>query len=253
MVSETVFIDSNSNSLGENSDSPLPPTPIGAGSTILDPKWVDPSSMPNQQIALASYIHPLSDPDAWNRMVGYDKNKITILVANILNGPDVKPNEKWAGVIDRAIGSGKRVIGYVRTGYLGVSKQKFQTRLGSTALSDWVAQIENDVELWYKHYPGKISGIFFDEGWNSCGETLDKTTYADLYRFINDNTKRKHPGAYTVLNPGDYMPKCFEHSADTLLTFESSYERYTNNSIYLANRWIPSDPRKLWHIIYNVP
>ncbi|KAH8689782.1 Spherulation-specific family 4-domain-containing protein [Phaeosphaeriaceae sp. PMI808] len=102
--------------------------------------------------------------------------------------------------------------------------------------------------MWYQLYPGKIGGIFFDEGWNDCGP---KNVYSELYRRINDNTKRKYPGAYTVLNPGATMPKCFEHSADTLMTFESSYETYTTN--YVPNDWAAADSRKLWHIIYNVP
>ena len=54
----------------------------------------------------------------------------------------------------------------------------------------------------------KLGGIFFDEGWNTCGEN---NQYADLYRFISDTVKRRHPGAYTVINPGDWMPQCFEH------------------------------------------
>lgn len=203
-----------------------------------------------QQIALASYIHPLADPDAWSRMLSYDKSKVSVLVANIMNGPDTTTNNDWAKVINQAVASGKRVIGYVRTGYLGVSHQKFKTRLGSIDLADWVAQIERDVDLWYKLYPGQIGGIFFDEGWNSCG---DGNMYAELYRQINENTKRKYPGAYTVLNPGDFMPKCFEHSADTLLTFESSYERYIDNAIYKPNGWTTSNLQKNWHIIYNVP
>jgi hypothetical protein len=39
------------------------------------------------------------------------------------------------------------VLGYVRTGYLGVSQQAFTTRLGSGALADWTAQIEQDVNM----------------------------------------------------------------------------------------------------------
>jgi hypothetical protein len=38
---------------------------------------------------------------------------------------------------------------------------------------------------------------------------------------------------------------------DTLLTFESSYETYTNS--FVPNDWTPKDPRKIWHIIYKVP
>lgn len=60
----------------------------------------------------------------------------------------------------------------------------------------------------HRLYPGKIGGIFFDEGWNDCG---DNNQYAELYRLITENTKRKYPGAFTVLNPGAPMPQCFEH------------------------------------------
>ncbi|KAF7164134.1 hypothetical protein CNMCM5623_008824 [Aspergillus felis] len=202
-----------------------------------------------QQIALASYINPLADPGAWDRMIAYPSDKVSVLVANVLNGPDTTVNEDWAKVIDRAHTSGKRILGYVRTGYLGQSQQAFETRLGSTDLADWVSQIQTDVDLWYQLYPGKIGGIFFDEGWNDCGPD---NLYADLYRFITDATKRKHPGAFTVLNPGATMPQCFEHSADTLMTFEQSYDTYMNN--YVPNPgWTPKDPRKLWHIIYGVP
>ncbi|KAF4166807.1 hypothetical protein CNMCM6936_005969 [Aspergillus lentulus] len=202
-----------------------------------------------QQIALASYVNPLADPVAWDRMIAYPSSKVSVLVANVLNGPDTTVNEDWAKVIDRAHTSGKRILGYVRTGYLGQSQQAFETRLGSTDLADWVSQIQTDVDLWYQLYPGKIGGIFFDEGWNDCGPD---NLYADLYRFITDATKRKHPGAFTVLNPGATMPQCFEHSADTLMTFEQSYDTYMNN--YVPNPgWTPKDPRKLWHIIYGVP
>ncbi|KAI9372873.1 fibronectin type III domain protein [Aspergillus egyptiacus] len=202
-----------------------------------------------QQIALASYINPLADPTAWNRMIDYPSDMVSVLIANVLNGPDTTVNQDWAKVINRAYASGKRILGYVRTGYLGQSHQRFETRLGSTDLADWVSQIQTDVDLWYSLYPGKIGGIFFDEGWNDCGPD---NQYADLYRFISDYTKRKHPSAFTVLNPGATMPQCFEDSADTLMTFEQSYDAYMNS--YVPNPdWTPSDPRKLWHIIYGVP
>ncbi|KAL4983900.1 fibronectin type III domain protein [Aspergillus falconensis] len=201
-----------------------------------------------QQIALASYIHPLADPAAWNRIIDYPSDIVSVLIANVLNGPDTTVNEPWADVINRAYASGKRILGYVRTGYLGQSQQRFETRLGSTDLADWVAQIETDVDLWYELYPGKIGGIFFDEAWNNCGPD---NQYADLYRFLSDYTKRKHQDAFTVLNPGTAMPQCFENSADTLMTFEQSYDMYMYS--YVPNPgWTPADPRKLWHIIYGV-
>jgi hypothetical protein len=205
-------------------------------------------SADSQQIAIASYIHPLADTDAWNRLIAYPKDKLSVLVANVVNGPDNTVNTDWQKTIARAAASGKRVLGYVRTGYLGVSQQAYTTRLGSGDLADWVAQIQTDVNTWYQLYGSNIGGIFFDEGWNQCGP---ENRYAELYRYINEWTKTRYPGAYTVLNPGATMPQCFEDSADTLMTFESSYDNYKAG--YHDNGWTPKDARKIWHIVYNVP
>jgi hypothetical protein len=202
-----------------------------------------------EQVALATYIDPGANMNTWARLISMPSDKVSVLVANVVNGPDSTANPGWTDIIPKATASGKTVIVYVRTGYLGVSFQKFTTRLGSSETSDWIAQIQEDVDQWYRLYPGQMGGIFFDEGWNDCGPD---NRNADLYKFITQETKRKYPGAYTVLNPGAPMPQCFEHSADTLLTAEVSYATYTS-SAYAPVDWIPSDPRKLWHIIYDVP
>ncbi|CZS96997.1 uncharacterized protein RCO7_02719 [Rhynchosporium graminicola] len=227
-------------------DFQAPMIALGPTPTVDDFR---PTDVPagGQQIAIASYINPLGDPVTWQRLLAYDSNKVSVLVANVLNGPDYIVEENWKAVIDQATAQGKTILGYVRTGYLGVSKQNFTTRLGSHNLADWASQIEQDVDKWFELY-STLGGIFFDEGWPECGEN---NIYADLYAYINDYTKRKHPGAYTVLNPGSPMAQCFENTMDTLLTFESSYENY--QSLYVPNDWTPKDPRKIWHIVYRVP
>ncbi|EAW24040.1 uncharacterized protein NFIA_036120 [Aspergillus fischeri NRRL 181] len=170
-----------------------------------------------QQIAVASYINPLGDPAAWNWLIAYDVKKMPILVANVVNGPDSALDLNWQSVIQRASAAGKTVLGYVRTGYLGL-------------------------------YGDNIVGIIFDEGWPECGDNND---YADLYKYIDAYTKRAHPGAFTVLNPGLPIASCFEDTMDSLLTFELNCDSYIN--FYTPNGWTPNDPRKLWHIVYNVP
>jgi len=103
-----------------------------------------------ESIALAAYINPAVDINTWSRMIDYNSGKVSILVANVLNGPDSKKSKAWEYVLKQGKDSGKMIIGYVRTGYLGVSDQKFVTMLGSHDLADWIAQIETDVDLWYK-------------------------------------------------------------------------------------------------------
>lgn len=201
-----------------------------------------------QQLAIASYTNPFGDPAAWTRLISYDSSKLSVLVANVQNGPDYVGDKSWSSVIKQAISSGKTVVGYVHTGYLGVSTQKFKTRLGSSDFADWASQIEQDGDKWFELYPS-ISGIFFDEGWQECGPN---NIYSDLCAHINAHPKRKHSGAFTVLNPGSAIAQCYEDTMDTLLTFESSYETYTS-SAYTGNTWTPKDVRKIWHIVYGVP
>lgn len=216
--------------------------------TIADNRAAVVTGDQGQQIAIASYINPFGDPASWERLLAYDTKKVSVLVANVLNGPDYEVDDNWKSVIDQAASQGKKILGYVRTGYLGVSQQQFTTRLGSHDLADWASQIEQDIDKWYEIYGSSLGGIFFDEGWPECGPD---NIYADLYAYIDDYTKRKHPGAYTVLNPGSPIAQCFEDTMDTLLTFESSYEAYTSS--FVPNNWTPKDPRKIWHIIYKVP
>ena len=123
--------------------------------------------------------------------------------------------------------NGVKVVGYVDTGYLGTTGQR--TRLGSSAIIDWISQIERDVDAWYAFYGADLSGIFFDQGQNACGPTATSQDWALLYGQLDAYVKRAHPGALTVLNPGIAVPQCYEHSADVLVTFEGSYEAYTND------------------------
>jgi hypothetical protein len=142
-------------------------------------------------------------------MIGYHNDKVSVLVANVLNGPDTVVNDKWTGVLTQAAAAKEKVIGYVRTGYLGLALtdpgpfEPFETRLGTRDIADWIAQIERDVDLWYKqalildlsffgqllvltqfrlYGEDKIGGIFFDEGWNECGENNKYARGVSLYQ-----------------------------------------------------------------------
>jgi len=199
-----------------------------------------------QVIADPAYIDPTSDPTDWNTLIGSPTSKLGVVVANVLNGPGSTAVAGWTDAIDRAHASGKKVLGYVDTGYLGLTGRT--TRLGSTATADWVAQIEQDINAWYSLYGSSVDGIFFDDGYNVCG-TDDE--YAAVYDIVNQYEKLNHPGAMTVLNPGTAVPQCYEGTADVLLTFEGSDATY-ESSAYQALDWTPASPSEIWHIIYGV-
>ncbi|RAH67389.1 uncharacterized protein BO66DRAFT_441108 [Aspergillus aculeatinus CBS 121060] len=183
-----------------------------------------------QQIAIALYIHPLGDPGSWERIFAYDTKKVSVLVADVLNGPDYVVDTVWKSMIDQAASQGKKILGYVRTGYLGVSQQQFTTRLGSHDLADWASQIEQDVDKW-SSYMAPVSAVSF---LMKAGRNAVPTIFTQIF-----------------LNPGSPIAQCFEDTMDTLLTFESSYETCMNS--FVPNDWMPKDQRKIWHTIYKVP
>nr|WP_198151688.1 spherulation-specific family 4 protein [Kibdelosporangium sp. MJ126-NF4]CEL18191.1 Phage-related protein, tail component [Kibdelosporangium sp. MJ126-NF4] len=210
-----------------------------------------------QQIAVPAYIHPGASPEDWNRLINAPSDKVGVIVANVLNGPDFARQDMFADVFSRAHGSGKRILGYVDTGYLGYTGQT--TRLGWRGVADWISQVEQDINLWYGLYGDHLDGIFFDQGYNQCGTSANDTTIADAYKELNQYEKRFHVRGMTVLNPGAPVPQCYEDAADVLATFESSYEGYLGRHAgggdlnYRDPGWTPRDPRKFWHIVYGVP
>ncbi|HEX3088576.1 MAG TPA: spherulation-specific family 4 protein [Ilumatobacteraceae bacterium] len=208
-----------------------------------------------QKVAVPSYINPLADPDAWARLAATPPGTVGFAVANVINGPDYLPLDEWSGVTQAVSASGVGVVGYVDTGYLGTTGQR--TRLGSTDPIDWMSQIQHDIASWYKFYGTSLSGIFFDQAQNACGPTATSNEWADLYSQLTDDVERLHPGAQTVLNPGTNVPQCYENAADVIVTFEGSYQSYIDDPAapnpYTPLTWTPTDPMKIWHIVYGAP
>jgi hypothetical protein len=205
-----------------------------------------------QKIAVPSYLDPGSNPEDWNALIDAQTSKVGVAIANVLNGPTYQRDQQWADVIHRARASGKRVLGYVDTGCLG--RTGLLTRLGSAAAADWIAQIEQDVNLWYRFYGDDLGGIFYDQGFNECG--IDNI-FANCYSLLNQYVKRHHGGSMTVLNPGTPVPRCYENTADVLVTYEGDGRGYfgvnpASELNFEDSRWVPSDPDKFWHIVYDV-
>jgi hypothetical protein len=200
-----------------------------------------------QQVAVPAYISPVADRSAWDRLIAADSRSVGLAVANVASGPGAAPDPAWLDVMSRARASGKKVLGYVDSGYLGRTGKP--TRNGSATPADWQAQIEADVAHWYQWYPGVVEGIFLDQGDGQCG-TGDAV--AGRYRSIDDAIEQAHPGATTVLNAGTPVPRCFEDAAAVLVTYENNLAGYATGS-YRGLDWTPADPAKVWHIVHGVP
>jgi chitodextrinase len=207
-----------------------------------------------QHVADPSYFYPGNTPSLWPQLS--QTNPVTsIAVANVSNGPNNSIDTNYSSAIQQANNAGVKVLGYVDTGYFGAAPNSRQTRLGQTDVNSWTTQIEQDVNTWYSFYGADgLSGILFDDVQNVCGTN---NQYVTLYTDILNYVKRTHPGAYVIANPGTVVPQCLQNIADTLLTFENSYDCYTNDAAcpagYSALSWNPVDPQKIFHAVYGVP
>ncbi len=211
-----------------------------------------------QSIGVPAYFYPTpgASPNYWTE-VTQTTPKVGFVVANVSNGPNFGVDPNYSAAIAATHNAGTKVLGYVDTGYFGGTSPARTTRLNQADVNSWTTQIEQDVDAWYSLYGSAgIDGIFFDDGQNVCGANNE---YVTLYTDILNYVKQNHPGAYVVTNPGTAVPQCLENIADTLLTFEGSFDCYTNDSNcptgqgYTPLSWTPVDPRKIYHIVYAVP
>lgn len=195
-----------------------------------------------QQLAVPAYFYPGGDGAAlWQQM---NTPGVGLAVANPFSGPGKTRDPNYAAAITAAKNAGVRVLGYVATGYLGSTGRA--TRLNETTPAAWAAQVQQDVATWYRLYGADgLGGIFFDEVQNVCGP---QDAYIDTYRMLDRHTKKAHPGAFTVINPGIDTEPCYADAADVILTFEGTYETYLG---WQAPAWHRAlDPRKLWHLVH---
>lgn len=225
----------------------------GAAVTRLTPWMPRVHSAHPQQLAVPSYFDPAFDPQAWSSLARSTPGRVGVVVANVMVSENLLPQPAWVAALGEVRANGIEVVGYVDTGYLGLTGVR--TRAGSTDLTAWIRQIGADVDSWYAAYGSQLSGIFFDRGQSACGPAQGSNEWADRYRGLRDTVMRVHPGALTILNPGTAVPRCFDTAADTLVTFEGSYGSYVGDP-GAANRfatmsWTPTDPKKLWHIVYG--
>ncbi|MGC0420166.1 spherulation-specific family 4 protein [Embleya sp. AB8] len=209
-----------------------------------------------QKIAVPAYIHPGVHPEDWTTL-GNAATKADVVIANVYNGPTEDRVDTFAARFAAAHAAGSKVIGYVDTGYLGTSSEHLAARTGDSGIAAWRAQIERDIDTWYRLYGSDIGGIFFDQVQNVCGTAGDPEAYVSVYRELNEYAKKYHPGAYTIDNPGAPTDQCYVTAADTLATFEGTRNTYLGlDTTDEAKKYHPApweatvDPEKIYHLVY---
>jgi spherulation-specific family 4 protein len=194
---------------------------------------------PAQRLAVPAYFS--AGGEYWGRLGDGGGG---LAVANLANGPGTAYDRRLAGAIRSASDAGIRVLGYVDTGYFGVTGRP--TRAGATTIGAWRGQARADIDAWYSRYGGDgLAGVFFDRALADCGTgDAHVTLYTDLDRYAKD-----HHGALTVDNPGRAPEECYARAADVLVTFEGTYADYRG---WTAPGWelCPRGPVRFWHLVY---
>jgi hypothetical protein len=178
-----------------------------------------------------------------------------------VNGSDSAPerpyHRAWAGAVRALRRAGIRPLGYVDTGYLGatfgaaasphVTRPSGRGR-GGRDPEDWLAQIEGDIEDWFSLYgPDGLDGIFLDQTASICGPD---GALSRRYRRIVRRVRTARPHAYVVMNPGRSVQRCYADLADTLVTFEGTFEQYLNRAAPPA--WeLTGAAERFWHLVHG--
>lgn len=244
-----------------------PPT----GQHVGVPAYFSPASTGPGSCSGAGNDRTCTSP--WAQLLDDDNANLTFAVADIDSGPGLMPgpstSERAYQATIRALSRGTdpvKVLGYVDTGHLGSSG--LTTRGGGTTVEDWFDQAARDVDAWYNQYGSAgLGGIFFDQGGGlaangnvTCGGDGSDAgdTYGRTYLQLEQYIRVHHPGALVVLNPGQTVPQCYQHSADVIVTFEGSASAYLTKvetggtwQYPWELTWTPASPDEIMHIVYG--
>lgn len=181
--------------LGSTSSSPAQP-PVKA------------KAKPRLQILVPAYFYPgkpgkgetFDGEKEWDRLFVASNSAPVIAIVNPGNGPGKGRDANYYNLFEKAKTYKKiTLIGYVHT----------------TAGTRPIAEVEADVDLWLKLYPG-IQGIFVDEQATAAGKV---GYYTDLYKYIRSKRSLK----LVISNPGTICDEKYlsAPAADAVCLFEN--------------------------------
>ncbi|GAA3286144.1 spherulation-specific family 4 protein [Dactylosporangium vinaceum] len=166
---------------------------------------------------LPLYVHPLTDPEAWDNL---PRGAACWTIVNVHNGPGAARDEVYTAATARLHASGVRMLGYVDLGY------------GSRPNGEvWC-----DIVGW-SQYP--VGGIFFDQVPSDAASLAYVTQVVRAVR------------GSVVLNPGTTCAPGYAALADVVCTFEGPWESYV--ALYGDKSVKGRDWPNAAHLVYGVP
>ncbi|HEX2805896.1 MAG TPA: spherulation-specific family 4 protein [Kineosporiaceae bacterium] len=175
-------------------------------------------------LAVPAYVHPLIDPDVWERLATVARH-LRFVIVNVDSGPGALLDPAYPPVIEQLRASRARLVGYVDTDY------------GRRSVEDVVA----DARLWVLRYG--VRGVFFDQ---VAGDFEHLEYYAACALGA-----RACGAQYVVLNPGADCHPGYADIANVTVTFEGTWTEYADHE---PPRWTLGMPAsRFCHLVYDVP
>ena len=146
-------------------------------------------------LLIPMYVYPadIQTNEAYNRLIDLKRRYETVpfwVIVNPASGPGTQVDPNYTRAIDRLVGAGCVVLGYVSTSY---AKRP-------------ATEIEEDIHRWVEFYP-RTHGLFFDEM-----NYEDREESAEYQRSLKDYASKA--GFWPIVaNPGTDTPGRFFDTA----------------------------------------
>lgn len=170
------------------------------------------------EIVVPAYFYPswMPSQNEWHQLTWASQQGAQVTaIMNPGNGPGLASNSDYVSSVNEFRAAGGKVIGYVYTCY-GVNHctpEVPPTRSTTEVLAD-----AQKYANWYG-----VDGVFLDEMATQPGAL-------PFYQAVSNGLKAAHPGWEIVGNPGVTPTAGYLPLANTLMSFEGSYNDFINGS-----------------------
>lgn len=208
-----------------------------------------------EYISQITYYWPdwYEDDSNWNQALDYEA-PLGFVILNRSSGTWSTPDTDYIEQAKRAKARGATVLFYVRAafGYVSdraageASNYPNWEKFTHTAILE---QVQNILD----QYGDLCDGIFIDEYANGWGaQEVRYSWFKQLYELV----KEKVGSRFVVGNPGSNTPETWLQTADILLTFESSAEKYLsdekNGGPVHPDHYRLYPSTRFWHVVHDV-